>query len=321
MIVGHRAVVAAIAMTACQHDANLGTTAAVGTDPVDAAPVNSWRVHGTWTGEHPRAIAGTTFLDVWIVGKRGAIWRWGETSFLAATSLDPAIGFDAVWVGSPARAYAVGARDDGAPQLLAWDGATWTPEPTPASGALTGVSGSASVGLAATFLRRSTAGTWQLQSGPDLVTAPEDVWSSGPGGDIWIAGTTGLRRFRDTDGALVADYPGDAVFGVWGRAADDVWAVGAGAIQHWDGTMWTATPTPNHLPLRAVWAASADRAWAVGDAGTLLRWDGAAWSVDPPVVSWDLNGVWGVNETNVFAVGSSPSIGGVLRYGEGVIGL
>lgn len=326
MIVGCRraalgAIAIAIGASACQHDSNLGTTAAAVSDAADAPSAAAWWVDSTWPGEHPRAIHGTSLLDVWIVGERGAMWRWGGAHFLALTSPDPEVALDAVWVASSMTAYVAGARMDGSSLVLAWDGATWIPEVTPASGALTGIWGTTSVGRSSTFLRRSSAGSWQSLSTANVVAAPEDIWVSGPDGDVWVAGGDGIRRFRASDGAFVADYPGDAVFGVWGRSADDVWAVGDGAIRRWNGTAWTATPTPSHPRLRAVWAASANHAWAVGDLGTLLRWDGIAWATEPPAASWNLYGVWGTGENNVFAVGSSEEAGGVLRYGEGGIGL
>ncbi len=324
---GARAGALAIALTAtgCKHDSTLGETAALApdaSDPTgDAASTKFWRVHAMWPGEHPRAIAGTTLADAWIVGGSGAVRRWELTNFYTTPSPDPDVAFDAVWVGGFARAYAVGARTDGSPRIFAWNGTTWTPESTSASGGLTGVSGTTSVGRASSFVRRSTAGSWDAQTPINPVASPEAVWVSGAGGDVWIGGPEGIRRFAESDGAFVADFPGESVLGLWGRAADDVWAVGVGAIRRWNGTSWTTTPTPNHPTLRAVWAASADRAWAVGDQGTILVWDGVAWTALLPIVTWDLFGVWGESADHLFAVGSAAQDAGLLRYGEGVIGL
>src|SRR5581483_11548447 len=90
--------------------------------------------------------------------------------------------------------------------------------------------------------------------------------------------------------------------GIDALAPGDVWAVGSFRDQetsqfvtlaeHWDGTSWSLTATPNrnwgYNELNGVAASSADDVWAVGydNAGnygterTLVEhWDGAAWSV------------------------------------------
>jgi hypothetical protein len=73
---------------------------------------------------------------------------------------------------------------------------------------------------------------------------------------------------------------GDHVAGVWGAAANDVWAVGwAGAIFHWDGTAWSRAKSPTLTNLYGIWGASATNAWAVGDRATILHWDGSAWTI------------------------------------------
>jgi hypothetical protein len=108
----------------------------------------------------------------------------------------------------------------------------------------------------------------------------------------------------------------------------DVWAVGAGQatgteerplIEHWDGSSWTITASPNagertnHLAALNVLAA--DDAWAVGfylGASSQLtlaeHWDGKAWTVVPGVnpaaaSNW-LSAVSGISSSDVWAVGN-----------------
>jgi hypothetical protein len=100
--------------------------------------------------------------------------------------------------------------------------------------------------------------------------------------------------------------------GVWGSGPSDVWAVGnhqtattpvAGAIEHWDGTAWTAVPNGAAYQLNAVWGTGPSDVWAVGEHGTILHWNGAAWSAVPSGTPGPLYGVWGSGPSDVWAVG------------------
>src|SRR5687767_13879008 len=54
--------------------------------------------------------------------------------------------------------------------------------------------------------------------------------------------------------SIEPDIPTDAdLFGVFGRTAEDVFAVGwGGTILHYDGAGWTLEPTTSTVPLTAV---------------------------------------------------------------------
>jgi hypothetical protein len=78
------------------------------------------------------------------------------------------------------------------------------------------------------------------------------------------------------------------LYGIWGRASNDVWAVGySGTILHYDGTNWSEVDAGTTDTLRDVWAAAPDDVWAVGYewdtnlgyvGGTILHWDGSTWT-------------------------------------------
>jgi hypothetical protein len=114
------------------------------------------------------------------------------------------------------------------------------------------------------------------------------------------------------------------------RAVNDAWAVGqtcadAGCasarslIEHWDGTAWTQSSSPNpgttDTHLNGVTAIAANDAWAVGsytnDGSTygnaVMHWDGTAWRVvaapNPGAVDNDLRAVAKVSASDVWAVG------------------
>lgn len=124
--------------------------------------------------------------------------------------------------------------------------------------------------------------------------------------------------------------PPQTFTGVWGTAANDVWAVGgAGAILHHDGTNWTVRKQGVKTePLYGVWGQSDGDIYAVGkrvmsnnqEVGQVLRFDD---QLDPakdvevmnlPPGTPALHAVWGRGDSDVFAVGDS---GTILRYQSG----
>lgn len=157
-----------------------------------------------------------------------------------------------VWGSSESDVWAVGADTGSGPLVLHWDGSRFEHVTTGTSGDLWWVFG--------------------FEGGP--------VFAGGAGGVI----------ARYEDGAFtVLPTPGTAtVFGLWGSAPDDMWAVGGatggatGAFAwHFDGSAWAEAPgfptdLSEHGALWKMWGSASDDAWLVGTAGVALHWDGAS---------------------------------------------
>ncbi len=138
----------------------------------------------------------------------------------------------------------------------------------------------------------------------------------------------------------------DMLFGASALSPSDVWVVGdqegsrgvfETLAEHWDGTKWTAVPTPDPGPggnhLYAVDAVSPYDVWAVGqelgtqapDQGLVEHWDGQSWSVValPPSGSASvmLDGVAATANGQLYVAGEadSPSQGGrpLVEYYDG----
>ncbi len=119
---------------------------------------------------------------------------------------------------------------------------------------------------------------------------------------------TPFRTVQTTDQAMT---------GLWGSGADDVWAAGYGLVLHWDGRRWVRADLGWTLvpALRAVWGSARDDVWAVGDRGATFHWDGARWAApeDGTGTSEVLRGVGGSAPDDVWAVGDH----GVILHWDG----
>jgi hypothetical protein len=170
---------------------------------------------------------------------------------------------------SPTDVYAVGGdpNDGRGPLVLQYDGGGWRRLDSGATGAL-----------------------WWIS------VTPID-------GDFYMVGEGGLiLQFDPSDGQFTRHTTPDdtaTLFGIWGTAANDLWAVGGGAQQQavvwrFDGMMWTVQDVSNIVPqgvpttLNKVFGRAANDIFAVGETGVILHFDGVAWSLVPSGVSTQL---------------------------------
>jgi hypothetical protein len=92
---------------------------------------------------------------------------------------------------------------------------------------------------------------------------------------------------------LGTPFPDSPLHSIAMLSPDDGWAVGGqyypavtSVIAHWDGSTWSAVPSPVNEPLHKVVMNTAQDGWATASEGGLLHWDGANWTpVDSPAGS------------------------------------
>lgn len=104
---------------------------------------------------------------------------------------------------------------------------------------------------------------------------------------------------------------GDVIQGVWGSAANNVYAVGgAGTLLRYDGSTWQLLS--KRLGMCRLWDISGTAAndiFVVGDKGEIWHYDGSLWSQMTSGTNASLRGVYAFSSRNVWAVGD----GGVIR--------
>lgn len=238
-----------------------------------------------------------------------------------------------IWGTSERDVYVVGSdtRDGRGPMVLHFDGTRWKRLNTGlTSGDLWWIHGPAPdtifmVGSGGTILRyHPQLGTFERMNTPGSVTlfgvwgsSPRDVWAvggniGGPGG----SGPTGvIWHFDGTSWQNVSPLPDDvgsrsALFKVWGRAPNDVWAVGeSSTVLHWDGSQWTSVNTNAGGRLFTVHGNGTEQI-AVGGAfsGILLEGRGSSWRVVPLDGAPRLNGVFVPANGDPIVCGANGSI-------------
>lgn len=143
-----------------------------------------------------------------------------------------------------------------------------------------------------------------------------------------VAGFRGRVLWRRGDGWELQKTPTDQnLWGIWGRARDDVWAVGGDGdaisgsptILHWDGERWDELEIPELARdgVRAffkVWGTGPDDVYAVGQNGAIVRWNGERLVDESPDTRKDLISIWG-NSGRIAAVGGRGN--GVVAIRDG----
>lgn len=169
---------------------------------------------------------------------------------------------------------------------------------------------------------------WSREPLPDDV--PGLNWVFGVGQRRVLVGDLGVILVRDGDEGEWTRYGCGTIlplWGVWGAAPDDLWAVGGDGFNrdpiacHFDGAAWTLAELPalaieSHA-LYKVWGTATDDVWAVGDAGLLVHFGGPAtgWVETPSGTESDLISLWGTGPAEILAVGGRTT--GVLARWDG----
>lgn len=193
----------------------------------------------------------------------------------------------AVWGTSADDVWVVGSRRElaGGPTIYRYDGSAWT----------------------------------QLDSGH---TSLDLWWVFGfEGGDVFFGGSGGtILRYRGgTFERMTTPRMSGTIFGIWGTAPDDVWAVGtavaAGAIVwHFDGTSWAEVPQPAGVPSSVFKVAgrSADDVWMSAASGVALHKDANALTLANTGASGPLFSI-ATTSSAIYAVGGNPGQGEIVE--------
>lgn len=244
----------------------------------------SWRPIPGVDAEH---IAGTGPNDVWAGGLDGLwhfdgkIWTRLDTAYVHAIHC-----FDAhnVWVvvsapdGHEARRY-----DGETPTLMR----SYQVSPGSTTNSIGG-SGPDDVWIVGSARYAGFAFHYDGSAWADTAPLPFALYDVDfIEGSTYAVGEAG-RVYRLTSAPsagweMLTSAPLPPLTSVWGRAPNDVWAVGArGTIVHYDGERLAPSKAVTTANLYDVGGTATGEVWAVGDAGTVLRLSDGGWQ---PVAS------------------------------------
>jgi len=130
--------------------------------------------------------------------------------------------------------------------------------------------------------------TWQLSNGTFVspTGAPAGITRMWAAADdaIWaIDGkSAAINVYNGTSWQTASHLLSSSSVKFWalrGSARDDVWVGGTtGMTEHWNGSQWTAYPTPVTDTIVSLWSLDKSHAWAASTAGDVLAWDGTQWT-------------------------------------------
>jgi hypothetical protein len=136
--------------------------------------------------------------------------------------------------------------------------------------------------------------------------APDDIWAIG---DLErLMHWDGVEwTIVHEDWSVSGDY----LQGVWEFAPNDVWTAGAsGRVYHWDGVNWTEEKL-NNWGFNDLWGRAPDDLWAVGGIqashGVIFHYDGSAWKEVVSGSGEPLISLWGI-DGDLWAVGYEDSV-------------
>ncbi|QSQ21355.1 vanadium-dependent haloperoxidase [Pyxidicoccus parkwayensis] len=124
--------------------------------------------------------------------------------------------------------------------------------------------------------------------------------------------------------ATVTQVRPEALLGISGRSAKDVWAVGADRgrgpeVLHFDGTAWTEVPTGLRGDLWWVHAFSDGPVLMSGGNATVLRYENGTFTRmhTPGLARHTVYGVWGSRPDDLYAVGAISDRSGFIWHYDG----
>ncbi len=259
-----------------------------------------------------RAMWGTSASDIWATGRDGAAAHWDGTAW-TSVKLPTTSDVVGIWGTGADNVWAVGggnASGHGAAScvLLHLDGASFGTRACPPgaeTSPLYAVHGTApndvwAVGGGPVAIHWD-GNRWATTSVPPREGRLVGVYAAGPK-DVWAVGRSSIFHFDGGTWSLAQAVP-EGLSGIWGRAANDVWAFGAtqgqAALLHYDGTAWKSVacpPTGGPDPIEGAWGTRADETFFVQADGDVYRSNGKSCSPLKKPEARRVHAIWGAGD-------------------------
>jgi hypothetical protein len=221
------------------------------------------------------------------------------------------IGVTALWVFGPDDVWA------GSQIVLHFDGASFTPVPTPPIGLVADFWGFAPDDLYAVSgasLLRWDGSSWSAVDFAGAI-APTDlqaIWGTSDD-DLWLGDSLNGQVFHWNGTAWTSSITQTVeVTDLWGASQSAIYASGIFGLSRFGGSTWSDISDAVVSEAAGLWGFADDDVWAVGDFATLAHWEGAGWTDTFPTSNADFldshASVWGAAPDDVWAVGDGGAI-------------
>ena len=141
----------------------------------------------------------------------------------------------------------------------------------------------------------------------------QDTWALSASEGFVVADSGRFYKFNSVSGLSEITTPtNNKLNGVWGSAADKVYAVGnKGTILYYNGLDCIEVTNSASQDLNAVWGSGPQDIYAAGDSGTIVHYNGTDWSIiSAGQYSMDFQDIWGFAHNNIYFAGSD----GLVHY-------
>lgn len=268
-----------------------------------------------WLNPRPQGdpindIHGTGPADVWAVTEGGNAIHWNGASW-TMHELTPKYPLEGIWAASANDVWAVGRG------VHHWNGTSWTADAGNTSVFTQNVNaiwGSApndiwAVGDFST-VKRFNGSAWT--SVTNVVPFSSELLSikGRNANDVHVVGQGGaFSSFNGTTWTNHSGFGGGWIYAVWPAAANDVWVVGAGKADRWNGT--TRTPFSEAFAnFEAAWGSAPNDVWlgGTGSSNDFRHWDGTTLSEVTPARQ-GVKALWGTAQNDVWVGGYGGRLG------------
>jgi hypothetical protein len=158
---------------------------------------------------------------------------------------------------------------------------------------------------------------------------PTAIWGTSPS-DVWVILVTNpgataqvsyARHYNGSSWEPAVGLPSSGlVYGMWGAAANNYWAVNnAGNAFHWTGSSWgTAQTVSGGVVYIQAWGSAATDVWALGG-NSLSHFDGANWSTTTrsDFTVYTRGSISGLKSTGEWYAGGEQQAGPVVLHRSG----
>jgi hypothetical protein len=286
-----------------------------------------WTAMTSGTTTDLYGVWGTSGSNIYAVGASGAIYRYNGTNWVFVRSSGSQV-LNGVFGTSASNIYAVGRTGSDTGLILHYNGIGWVAETFTNFEFFDVWAASASdvfavgkwvfQGDGAVWHYNGTS--WEGQGSADMSGHwLRDVWGT-DGSNVYavtqnsiISGKVlhynGSAWSVDVDGWPASGGLDDGMYGVWGSAANNVFATGEGGLAlRYDGSSWSNTGTGLAYVYRDVWGTSDSDVFVTVLGGGIHHYDGSSWTVSGWSTGNGIYGIWGTSYRDVYAVGANGTI-------------